>query len=761
MSWPARIGTIAQPSGAQYQLWINGSSAWGTQDNSISAIQLTPKIAALVSNQRFVSASNGHYVPGTTSEEFGFLISSSKQCGFFGNTRRTSDDTNRRINTIVYNNGTLSGSKFNFVCQGNRDATFITTDRKLWYAWGEANGCCSLYLLGATTDWKVAAQGVADFGWEGQRVAIKTDGTLWSFGYTRYGTIATGSTAVGGLQNALRQVGTSTDWDDVKCCAYLHMVARKTGGTLWAWGLNDNGQLGDGTVVNRSSPVQIGALTTWTKIAAGLAHSAAVRSDGTLWSWGANSAGQLGHNNTTNRSSPVQVGILTTWANVFCGPFSTFAIKTDGTLWSWGSNIISSENIFGGGMLGVGDTINRSSPVQVGTDTDWTNAVIGSSYMSTRAVKSNGVLWTWGDNQYNCTLQTEFTNLSFNQVPTTNWSCSRHVACGRDLRQDGGTLALKRDNTLWYFGLFNPTSAETGVGRLRSSPTQVGTGSNWSSNFDLSANGTYLYAIDRNNKLWNLGTQNNTQTLANTGSWSRIAIGSDNNSSPPQSWMLLISTTGQLWAIGYNGNGQLGNNSTTNLSSFTRIGTTTTWKEITTGQDQSTLAIRTDGTLWSWGANSAGQLGLGNVANRSSPVQVGIDTNWSRVSCHAGTTHAIKTTGTLWAWGYNGSGEFGNSSTINRSSPVQVGTDTNWKQVESYGVAIGLKTTGTLWMWGFNSYASTSVPSGKLPWNLLTYRSVGNNTGANTSSPVQIGFGYSTWTWASCGKSATSAIVTR
>jgi alpha-tubulin suppressor-like RCC1 family protein len=105
-------------------------------------------------------------------------------------------------------------------------------------------------------------------------------------------------------------------------------IATKTDGALWSWGKNNYGQLGLGGTANRSSPVQVGALTTWSKIASGNAHSLAIKTDGTLWSWGYNGQGRLGLNDTANRNSPVQVGALTTWSRINCGTSHSFALKT-------------------------------------------------------------------------------------------------------------------------------------------------------------------------------------------------------------------------------------------------------------------------------------------------------------------------------------------------------------------------------------------------------------------------------------------------
>ena len=141
---------------------------------------------------------------------------------------------------------------------------------------------------------------------------------------------------------------------------------------LYAWGNNNNGQLGDGTVVNKSSPVQIGALTTWSQIAAGNLHTAAVKTDGTLWVWGSNSQGQVGDGTVVNKSSPVQIGALTTWSQIVAGEQHTAAVKTDGTMWAWGRN--------NNGQVGDGTTVYKSSPVQVGALTTWSQIAAGGNH---------------------------------------------------------------------------------------------------------------------------------------------------------------------------------------------------------------------------------------------------------------------------------------------------------------------------------------------------------------------------------------------
>src|SRR3989338_5085700 len=154
---------------------------------------------------------------------------------------------------------------------------------------------------------------------------------------------------------------TTTNWSSVSA-GYYHTIAIKTDWTLWAWGFNNYGQLGDGTTTNRSSPTQIGSGTNWSSVSAGGYHTVAIKTDGTLWVWGNNGNGKLGDGTTTDRYSPVQIGSGTNWSSVSTGGHHTIAIKTDGTLWAWG------YNVYGG--LGDGTTTDRTTPTQIGVS--WT-----------------------------------------------------------------------------------------------------------------------------------------------------------------------------------------------------------------------------------------------------------------------------------------------------------------------------------------------------------------------------------------------------
>jgi len=333
---------------------------------------------------------------------------------------------------------------------------------------------------------------------------------------------------------------------------------------LYAWGQNNTGQLGIGNTTYRSSPNQVGSLSTWLKIASGYAHVISLKTDGTLWSWGQNNAGQLGLGNTTYYSSPKQIGALTTWTEIAAGTQYSAAIKTDGTLWIWGSGSL--------GKNGLGNTTSYSSPKQIGALTNWAKIALGN--YNALAIKTDGTLWSWGYNVY-------------------------------------GQLGL--GNTTYYIA----------------SPSQVG----------------------------------------GLTSWAKVATNANAS--------FAIKTDGTLWSWGINSNGVLGLGNSTNYSSPKQVGVLTNWNTISV--TSSSCATKTDGTLWTWGINTYGQLGTGNTTYYSSPKQIGSLTNWLNVvSIYRVSMAGIKTDGTLWTWGRNTTGQLALGNTTNYSSPKQVGALATW-----------------------------------------------------------------------------------
>ena len=375
------------------------------------------------------------------------------------------------------------------------------------------------------------------------------------------------------------------------------------------------------------------------------------------------------------------------WKGGFVGgpssfdPLGTPTTTTVYDIWYWGDN--------GAGNSGTNDTTSRSSPVQVTAGIPWNSFSTCGCY-----VKSDGTLWAWGGNSYG---QLGLGDVILRSSPVqvgalTNWS--------RVYGQFHWHMAVKTDGTLWswghnYWGVLGQSDEQR-----RSSPTQVGSDTNWSSASELScsAHRVNAFAIKTNGTLWSWGR--NSYGSLGTGDTNRrsspVQVGALTNwskivgcSREGYSHTIAVKTDGTLWSWGHGGLGQLGLGNTSYYSSPKQVGALTTWS--IPGGDQNgnsasgrtSFGLATDGTLWAWGENNEGQLGRNNRTNYTSPVQV--DGTWLDISSAYKATAGLKSDGTLWTWGRNAWGELGDNTTINRSSPVQVGTSTTWSKVKAGG----------------------------------------------------------------------------
>jgi alpha-tubulin suppressor-like RCC1 family protein len=293
-----------------------------------------------------------------------------------------------------------------------------------------------------------------------------------------------------------------------------------------------------------------------------------------------------------------------------------------------------------------------------------------------------------------------------------------------------------------------------------SSPKQVGT-NNWT---DVTSTRQFSAAVRSDGTLWSWGANY----------WGQLGLGNNTSYSSPKqvgaltNWLnvaggyatcLAIKTDGTLWSWGYNGRGSLGNGSAsyaTTYNSPVQVGALSTWYKVYESGFYHTLAIKTDGTLWAWGYNSAGQLGLGDTSQRNSPVQVGALTDWLVVSGGVYTSFAVRSNGTMWSWGISGSAQFGpnlgqsRTGAPNSSSPTQIGALTTWLAVAGGAyTAIANKSDGTLWSWGYTTMGGGNSPVQVGAYTTWTSKISVSNGGGPTSDTLLAGIQSdgTLWTW--------------
>jgi alpha-tubulin suppressor-like RCC1 family protein len=531
-------------------------------------------------------------------------------------------------------------------------------------------------------------------------------------------------------------------------------------GQLWAWGRNDYGQLGDGTTITRNSPVQIGTATDWEKVSTGGKFTLAIRG-GELYAWGRNNQGQLGTNNTADISSPVKIGTNIDWFEISAGNEFSMGIRNvnvsppaKGNLFTWGLN--------SSGQLGLQNTTSHSSPVRVGTSTNWFKVAAGnnhslalnySGYFSDVVTNDPipiGGLFGWGMNDYyqcghtlggyNWTVDPNSGNYWWwwwwwygQQGPRQYVGSSSPIQVGseNDWREIAASancsIGIRRDpdkvgGNLFYWG----NSLNNGPAQptfFTSGAKKISQGNN---NFAYIRDDSYggaegLYVVGDNayGQLGNAMTQSSFITTAykTDGSANYVDVSAGYN-------LILSIKNDDLYGTGRNNKNLvfIDPEYFENKNTLTKIEKSNT-KFIYIDLDAQSAYGIINGELYSWG-NAGNQLGLGSIssATQTSPVRIGNDVGWTTVkSGGGGQVIAIKN-GELYAWGENAFGR-GFRSGGSTDNPVRIGTENTWTKV------------------GAGETVSFAIREGKLfgcGWNIYS-QLPGIGSGVSISSPVQIG----------------------
>jgi alpha-tubulin suppressor-like RCC1 family protein len=568
--------------------------------------------------------------------------------------------------------------------------------------------------------------------------ARQSNGTLWSWGDNSSGKLGR-SLPTTTVVSSPTQIGTgpADGWGYFYASIFNSVFAIKLG-ALFSWGNNDYGQLGHNNIIARSSPVQVGTATNWTKVVSERATTAALNSSGQLFMWGLNDYGQLGVNSTVNRSSPVQIAgswidiavAYTAIADQNAADSSIVGIKSDGTAWGWG---------LGNGSFSFNA---RSSPVQIGTGPY--QKVYTNGYGTFILKNSSNAFFIYGL-YINCTgfsSTVEFTRDGAGKV----FLSSGGTGFNRNIQSQ--SFSFPNFDTL-SFSVFDPNptvyflntsgdlySAGNGLDGLLgtnkvfyntySSPEKIPPTPK-SARYKKAASGAYTSIfIGKDNTLYVTGLDvtpvtpvvrsSPVQIGASVGSiWTDVWSGNSSSSFFAKRQDLFRT----VWAWGDNTSGKLGLGNTALTNTPTRV-LIDDFESISSGASH-TLFLR-NGIVFSCGLNASGQLGTLNTISRSSPVVVG--SGYQKICASASSSFAIDENNILWSWGQGGSGQLG-YSTGNVSSPTAVGGAGTYKDV---AMTSGLPSTkavavdGTLWHWGSGIFGLS-----------------GDNNSLSTSSPVKVG----------------------
>jgi LruC domain-containing protein len=343
------------------------------------------------------------------------------------------------------------------------------------------------------------------------------------------------------------------------------VMAIANDGTLWGWGYNLNGQLGNGTYTNATSPMPLG--TGYATLSPGAGHTLAIKTDGTLWAWGENDYGEVGIGTVTAQgiNTPVQVGNASNWAAISAGRYHSLAVTTDGSLYAWGRNNNASQAA-GAGQLGNNTTTDSSVPILIGTG--YSQVAAGTFFSA--ALKTDGTVWTWGWSKF------DPLGNGVEGSPSVSVLAPAQIMSGVITLTTGSYqgYAIKADHSLWvwgynYFGTLG--NGMSGATANVNTPVQVATGI-------ASAHGAMNFSA-------------------------------------------VLKLDGTIWTTGGAFNGELGTGTTTvNSNTFMQVAGTGYSTMVVGSAD--VQALKPDGTLWNWGANTVGSLGNGTtVSPQSTPHQ--------------------------------------------------------------------------------------------------------------------------------------------
>ena len=682
-------------------------------------------------------------------------------------------DTDQRMVPVLIDDAGIDGDEWTAFAAGYSHTLGIRDDGSLW-AWGD-NYYGQLGIIGGNQlspalvgvvptapeyEWTAVAAGYSF------SLALRGDGTLWSWGNNTFGQLGRINQASSSIPVLVDEVGApNTYWTHFVAGDY-HAIAARSDGTLWAWGISMGGLLGLPHVMGgvlTPTPIPLPAELNnvqWESLTAGSFYTLALCEEGTLWSWGHNSAGQLGVGNiigppggstaaTQDIRQALQPVVVPTgdindyWVAVSAGYIHTLGLLSDGTLWSWGFN--------NHGQLGLGDNTHRTAPTLIPepvgftASDEWIDFAAG--FYHTIALSYSGDLYTWGSNEA-AQLGKGAVGEVAGAANNAPWRMAAMIVTDDATTPEDGATDVTDGTIIIDFGRPMYTGEDSSNART-----------------GAEAPGTITITIDDGN-----GGETVVQTIyADEGQWEdcgtiftaqmnltasdtehtaevkgfvddflrsemhshkwTFTTGEIKEPVKPSvqvvaglNYTIALRDDGTLWGWGQNNYGQLGLGFAglpipipTRMPNHDGI-SGDYWTAVSAGQRHA-IALRDDGTLWAWGNNAFGRLGINTIGGAvNTPTEVGIPIGangdkWIAVSAGENHTVALLNDGTLWAWGSNADGRLGiGHSGGNYAIPYQVEDGglgvTGWINVfAGYHHTLAICNGGNLYAWGANSLA--------------------------------------------------------
>ncbi|MBK8252057.1 MAG: RCC1 repeat-containing protein [Polyangiaceae bacterium] len=570
------------------------------------------------------------------------------------------------------------------VSTGQSHVLALTASGQVW-AWGNnSNGQVGSGNLSNVEPNPVKVPGLSNVqaisAGKAHSLAVDANGLVWAWGGSSKGQLGNGSffgdknlpIAVPGLTNAI-----------AVAAGDLHSLVLKNDGTVWAFGLNDVGQLADGTVEDKSVPVQtpiVGAVS----VAAGDDTSFAILEDGTVVGWGYNSVGQLGNGSLSGADSanpPAPVLQLPAVASVAAGRYHNLALTASGLVLGWGAP--------NGGTLGNGAGAERLVPTRISTFPPSTRVTAGGS---TLVLGVDGQIRGVGLNG-----QGELGDGTFS--PRTVPSTVKNLTNVSDLGQMRNTGVAVENGNAFCWGANG--AGQVGNGTLTGANVPFQT----LSNVGMIAGGSFhTAALTQDGMVWGWGSNADGQLGNGTSQNSTLPVQTNitevTSIAAGANHTLAVKQDKTVWAWGSNLSGALGNGTTQNGNLPSQVVGLANVIQVAAGADHS-LALTESGQVWAWGGNGNGQLGTSPGSPGLSPIPVSGLPQMTRIAAGPGLSFAISTTGDLWAWGYAAKGQLGNNSTSPVVGPTQVVGLTQVVDVAAGpDAAFAITSNGSVWAWG-------------------------------------------------------------